>query len=484
MTMLVQDIPVRASAPHFFQALSDRFAPEFIWQSTFGTSGITPAPRTGRYTYIGFSPLLSIELREGSLEMDEGGKKTREVLAHGTNPFCIVERCLTERLQKYERLLPRERNSPLPPLIPGAVGYFAYDSARYLERIKGMTKHDALADCYFTIPSRLIVIDHETDLATLCSFADEEESSTSLVRWLRDSAEASVSETISTQKEITWRGKFNEASFIRMVERGQEYIAAGDIYQVVLANTFTVSSSPDPVRLYAELTQLNPSPHHFLIQLPRGASLVGASPETLLRSERVQLESGEELTRVYTRPVAGTYPRSGDLVDEASVREKFLRDEKEQAEHVMLIDLARNDLGRVSRIGSVRVTDLLSTQAYSHVFHLYSQVGSDLREDATPFSALSASFPIGTMSGTPKIRAMEIIAELEGPSRGTFGGAVAMIGANGMVDVGVAIRAAIIEQERTTIQTGAGIVYDSNPAREYQECLWKANAMFRALARV
>ena len=326
-----------------------------------------------------------------------------------------------------------------------AVGFISYDAARYLEKIKGATG-SKFPDLYFLKTKNFV--EKNRDGSIFPCTADNKPN--------------------CFDKKIEPSRFFSKEQFMGMVRKAKAYIKAGDVFQVVLSNCFEVEASPNPLEVYQRLKALNPSPYHFLIRFGEH-TLVGASPEVMLRSKKIK-----DKTKVLMRPVAGTYPKN-------SPAESLPRDPKEQAEHIMLVDHARNDIGRVAEIASVEVSDLLNVETYRDVYHLVSQVSGILKPEENIFSALESCFPIATLTGTPKIRAMEIIAELEGPTRGPFGGAAMMIDEHGMLDSGVIIRSAIIGKETTRIQAGAGIVYDSSPEREYEECLWKAKAVIDAL---
>jgi anthranilate synthase component 1 len=256
-----------------------------------------------------------------------------------------------------------------------------------------------------------------------------------------------------------------------MVEKTREYIGAGDIIQTVVSQPFVCSDSPDPLQLYRALRFINPSPYMFFLKLGSEA-LVGSSPETM-----VKLENGA----ASLRPIAGTRPRGKNQTQDEALAADLLNDAKERAEHVMLVDLGRNDLGRVAKPGSVEVTDLMVVEKYSHVMHIVSNVSCDLKEELDAWDLLKATFPAGTLSGAPKIRAMEIIAELEKRPRGAYGGAVGYVSFDGNMDFAITIRTACINEEGITVQAGAGIVADSVPENEYQETLNKAAAMQKAL---
>ena len=276
---------------------------------------------------------------------------------------------------------------------------------------------------------------------------------------------------VGQSAEVPLTAETTRDEFLASVRQAKEYIEAGDIFQVVLSQRFSAPYAGDGLDLYRVLRAVNPSPYMFYLRT-RDVTLVGSSPEPLVRVE------GDS---VLTRPLAGTRPRGADLAEDGRLRADLLADEKERAEHVMLVDLGRNDLGRVCTPGSVTVDELMEVENYSHVMHIVSNVTGTLAPDQTAFDALRATFPAGTVSGAPKIRAMEIIRELEPAARGPYAGTVGYIGLDGAMDMCITIRTFVIANGRAYLQSGAGIVADSDPQREYEETLHKAKALHRAL---
>jgi anthranilate synthase component 1 len=270
----------------------------------------------------------------------------------------------------------------------------------------------------------------------------------------------------------SWVSNLEQADFEAAVRRAKEYIAAGDIFQVVLSQRLSRRTAADPFAIYRALRMLNPSPYMFYFELPDGLRLIGSSPEMMVRLEK-------DLAEV--RPIAGTRPRGADPAEDEVLARELLADPKERAEHVMLVDLGRNDLGRVCRYGSVQVPEMMVIERYSHVMHIVSSVQGELRPDLDTFDLLRATFPAGTVSGAPKVRAMEIIAELEGERRGPYAGAVGYFGYSGNMDTCIAIRTIVMQGNTVHVQAGAGIVADSEPTREYHETLSKAQALAEAV---
>lgn len=463
--------------------------PVFLWEcSAVVSTGNSPLQGTqvhSRFAYLGIGVEKTLTIHQGQIEIHPQPSQ-QSTQRQCLDPLSELSSFLHQTCSNYQSLrqsLEQHLNAnSIPPFIDGAVGFLAYDAVSYFERIKGASLHAVEPEAFFVVPQTLLVLDQEQEMLLIISSASTNELRLALQDSPRTVSSTSLQNHAPSSTTPPLSGTLSENTFVKMVEKAKEYIAAGDIFQVVLANTFALDTVPNPISLYQTLRHLNPSPYHFYIRFGE-QSLVGASPEVMLRSLLAE-STNLPTSSVFTRPVAGTYPRDQNAAQsvEQSI-EKLPTDKKECAEHIMLIDLARNDLGRVARIGSVEVSDLFSVETYSHVHHLVSQVSCQLASEESALSALRASFPIGTLAGTPKIRAMEIIAELEGPSRGIFGGAVIMAGSNGYLDSGVAIRSAVLGPKTAVIRAGAGIVHDSIPEREYRECLWKAEAMRRAISQ-
>jgi anthranilate synthase component 1 len=438
------------------------------------------AERFGRYSFLGFDPKRTLSYRSGLYTIvDADG--VREVPA--PDPF----RGLAEIVgRKVVAPLPN-----LPAFVGGAVGYFSYDAVRYLEKLPAeLAPPDDLnvPEAYFALTDTLVVFDHLRHKVLVVSLVDaarlrdvEGEGFTSAyrraaddIRRVADRLSAPLGRralpTGSWGSEISsncTRERYEEA-----VERAKEYIRAGDAFQVVPSQRFASEIGDlDPLLLYRGLRTVNPSPYMTYLKLG-DLSLVGASPEPLVRVEG---------RRVMTRPIAGTRRRGATPGEDAALAEELLADEKERAEHVMLVDLGRNDLGRVSEVGSVELTSFMEIERYSHVMHIVSTVEGNLREDLTALDALAAAFPAGTVSGAPKVRAMEIIDELEPTRRGPYAGATGYYGVDGRLDTCITLRTALLKDGIAYFQAGGGVVADSVPALEYEETRNKAQAMVRAL---
>jgi anthranilate synthase component I len=373
----------------------------------------------------------------------------------------------------------------LPPFTAGAVGYFAYDVVRQLERIGNHAKDDlSVPDAQLMFFDRLLAFDHLRHQIHIVATADAEREGARAAydRAIRDIAtlEKKLERGLSTS---LWRkprrssGKLNvhprtkREDFLRGVKRCKEYIAAGDIFQAVLSQRLDFTPGVAPFDLYRALRQVNPSPYLYFLRMG-DTHILGSSPEILVRVTGRKLEY---------RPIAGTHPRGQDEAEDLRLEQQMRNDEKERAEHVMLVDLGRNDLGRVSEYGSVKVKDLMYVERYSHVMHLVSALEGKLRLGLDAIDAFAACFPAGTLSGAPKVRAMQIIEELEPTRRGIYGGSVFYADFAGNLDSCIGIRTMLMQGKKAYLQAGAGIVADSDPESEYQESMNKAQALLRAV---
>jgi anthranilate synthase component I len=377
----------------------------------------------------------------------------------------------------------------LPAFVGGAVGYLSYDAVRYLERLPDVPPDDLnVPEAYFAVTDSLVVFDHLRHKVLVISLVDaarlrhvEGEGFAAAYRRAADDIRR-VAERLSAplahralpsgSGDFGISSNFSREGYEEAVQRAKEYIRAGDAFQIVPSQRF---ASPvgdlDPLLLYRGLRTVNPSPYMTYLKLG-DLSLVGASPEPLVRVEG---------RRVMTRPIAGTRPRGATPEEDALLAEELLADEKERAEHVMLVDLGRNDLGRVSEVGSVELASFMEVERYSHVMHIVSTVEGNLRDDLTALDALAAAFPAGTVSGAPKVRAMEIIDELEPTRRGPYAGATGYYGVDGRLDTCITLRTALLKDGVAYFQAGGGVVADSVPSLEYEESRNKARAMSRAL---
>jgi anthranilate synthase component 1 len=376
----------------------------------------------------------------------------------------------------------------LPAFHGGVLGYLGYETVRHFERLPvSEDPPPALPESAFMSVDDLVVFDHATRrmlLLTLHRPAVEsyENALARIDRMNERLRGADVPGQFSGRPLVAiqsaaddltgWQPNMTRERFEANVERAREYINAGDAFQIVLSQRFSKPLCADPTDLYRHLRATNPSPYMYHLSLGGGRHIIGASPELLVKAEG---------RRVQTRPLAGTRRRGKDAADDLALELELLADEKERAEHVMLIDLGRNDLGRVTKPGTIQVDELMRIERFSHVMHISSTVSGELLDDASALDALRSTFPAGTLSGAPKIRAMQIIAELEPGQRGVYGGALGYVGLDGTADFAIALRTMVIADGQVHVQAGAGIVADSDPAAEYYETLHKAGAMITAV---
>ena len=431
---------------------------------------------SGRFSFIGIDPLLIASQREGELTVRE---KNSSASRHSTSePLADLQKILAQF-----RLVPR---AEIPHFQGGMVGFAGYDIIRFFEPKATIHSHDdpEMPEMMFMIASTLIVFDHRFRTMRVIAFADGRKgkaddgyrAACKQIKFILDK----LAEPSRLQPITADAGSFrpliqtNTDDFEQLVLRAKKYIAEGDIFQVVLSQRFATEFSGDPLNLYRCLRFGNPSPYMFFLNFGGEFCALGSSPEVHVRVRGRLAE---------LRPIAGTRPRGRDAIsDERNARE-LLADPKERAEHVMLIDLARNDLGRIAEIGSVRVTEQMTIERYSHVMHIVSHVEAQLREGLSAFDAFRATFPAGTVSGAPKIRAMQIIAELEKARRGFYAGAVGWFGFDGNCDSCIALRSVVLKNGKAFVQAGAGIVADSDPVREREETERKAMAVLTAIER-
>lgn len=429
----------------------------------------------GRYSIIGLPCRRVYSLRDKMLNVEDLGEvvETREL----ADPFTEIEAL---RQQFRVPQLP-----DMPAFTGGLVGYFGFETIGWIEpRFARNDKPDQLGtpDALLMLSEEVAVFDNLKGRLYLIVHADPSQPQAyararrrldELVFRLRHSG-SGYPETIDPKplEEADFVSGFTREGFEDAVRRAQEYIRAGDIFQVVLSQRLSVPFRARPVDVYRALRSLNPSPYMYFIDLGK-TQIVGSSPEILVRQQH---------GKVVLRPIAGTRPRGATHEEDVALEAELLADPKERAEHLMLIDLGRNDIGRVSTIGSVRLTESFSIERYSHVMHIVSQVEGDLQPQLNYMDVLKATFPAGTVSGAPKIRALEVIRELEPIKRNIYAGAIGYIGWWGDADTAIAIRTAVIQDGRLHVQAGAGIVYDSDPAKEWDETMNKGRALFRAVA--
>ena len=435
---------MRSDPTSIFYSLREHFPGEaFLLESVEGTR------RTARYSFIGVDPISSFVAKGEKVEIDGWSKRQED-------PYGA--------LKQYFQSIGCGA-SDIAPFSGGIVGYVGYGMVRYFEEIRQpSTDEEELPDMYFILPRHLICIDHLNSRTLLITHGKMDD----LKRALESVREAPPLDiSIAEGKANT-----SQEQFQRMVSKAKDSILDGEIFQAVISRRTDFLFRGDSLEMYRALRRLNPSPYLFHLDFG-DVKLLGSSPEMLVRLE------GERLN---TRPLAGTRPRAVDPEEDEKLKLEMLLDEKERAEHLMLVDLHRNDMGRVSRFGSVKVTELMSAEKYSHVQHIVSNVESRISEDKDAFDALKACFPAGTVSGAPKVRAMDLISELEVAPRGPYAGAVGYFDFTGNMDFGITIRSIVVSGNRASVQAGAGIVADSVPEREYQETEHKMGAMLEAIS--
>ncbi|TWT47954.1 Anthranilate synthase component 1 [Thalassoglobus neptunius] len=442
----------------------------FLFESVVG------GEKVGRYSFLGGNPFLRLEAYGNDIELTQDGVTERKTVS---DPLAT----LAEMIENY----PSEHHHGLPRFVGGAVGYAGYDVVRYCEDLPSPPEDDRqLPDLSFAFYESMIIFDHiektiivvahaRTDTDDLkseyeqaCSRVDE-----LCQRLQQPLATLAVPDVISKVDPVSnWSSNFSEDEYCDAVEKCKSYIRAGDIFQVVLSQRLELETSVAPLDVYRALRVVNPSPFMFLLQTPK-TTLVGSSPEIMVRVE------DRETT---IRPLAGTRKRGETEAEDQALAEELVADPKERAEHVMLVDLARNDVGRIADYGTVSLSDVMVVERYSHVMHITSNVKGHLRDGLTSLDALRAGLPAGTVSGAPKVRAMEIIDELERHRRGPYAGAVGYIDFTGNMDTCIALRTLVMTGNKAYVQAGAGIVADSVPEAEYQETLNKARGLLTAIA--
>jgi anthranilate synthase component 1 len=473
--------------PVSFETYADLETPIGIYKKLGGFSNrfllesAEVGEKWGRYSFIGKNPFLTVKGsgRLTELKYRDGGSEIVE-----NNPFEVMK----ELMVKYRGASIKN----LPRFTGGAVGFLSYDTVRYFENLPGIPSDDVcIPELHFMFADEIIAFDHfkhKLHIIVNLHVSGKDE---------RKYLERKYNNVIDRIKEIynelkaasrTLSGStvpvpsaagagmkitanIDREKFCENVAKAKEYIKDGDIFQVVLSRRFRVETACSPFNVYRALRTINPGPYMYFLEFD-GYSVVGSSPEMLVRVEG---------RRVETRPIAGTRRRGKTAVEDKELERELLADGKERAEHIMLVDLARNDIGKVSKFGTVKVDSLMHVERFSHVMHIVSSVSGELRDGIGAFDALSTAIPAGTLSGAPKIRAMEIIDELENVKRCQYGGAIGYLGFDGNLDSCIAIRTVVFKGGKAYIQAGAGIVADSVPEMEYEECISKAAALFKAI---
>ena len=467
---ILADMETPVSA--FYKLMPDNYA--FLLESVEGGENVA------RYSFLGSQPSV--------LFQSKGHEVTIEYLAKGETVVQEYEdplMALEEMMQNYQPV----NIEGLPQFHGGAVGYMSYDMVRFVEELPDDTEDELqLPDCFFMIAETILVFDHvnhqikvvanaHIDGDVDAAYADAIAKIEALVEKLTAASEIRLRSNSgnlpdrNTETVSQLQSNFTKPAYEAAVQRAKEYITAGDIIQVVPSQRFRCPVSVDSFDVYRALRMVNPSPYMYYLKFD-DFDIVGASPEMMVR-----VEDGI----VQTRPIAGTLPRGKTAEEDRELEEKLLADPKERAEHVMLVDLGRNDLGRVCEYHTVEVTDFMIVERFSHVMHIVSHVIGRLRGNLTAFDVIRSCLPAGTLSGAPKIRAMEIIDELEPTRRGTYGGAVGYFSFSGSADTAITIRTAVVKDNVAYVQAGGGIVADSVPETEYYETMNKARAMLSAI---
>ena len=433
---------------------------------------------SGRFSFVGVDPRVILKSSGREARITEDGIERR--LETNGDPVDEVRKLMA----RYQFV---SSHPELPRFAGGAVGFIGYEAIHFFEPKVPLAKQDELQlpEALFMIPGALLVFDHRLrslkiivnaflgDGSAEERYARAVECVASIKQRLTQPVDLRLVPIVEDAEQPLPSSNFSRQEFECAVKRAKEYIVAGDVFQVVLSQRFEAPFNGDPLDFYRCLRFINPSPYMFCLNFGSDFSLVGSSPEMHVRIADDSVE---------IRPIAGTRPRGLTPEEDEANAAQLLNDPKERAEHIMLVDLARNDVGRVAEFGSVRVTEFMQVERYSHVMHIVSNVVGHLRAGCSAFDAVRSTFPAGTVSGAPKIRAMQIISELEKTRRGCYAGAIGYFGFNGNVDSCIALRCAVLKNGHAYFQAGAGIVSDSDPQREYEETVIKARAMMKALA--
>jgi anthranilate synthase component 1 len=434
--------------------------------------------RWGRYSFIGFDPILTFSSKGSEIDIESFAGELFEKPTPGTNPL--------EALQSILEGFKAAENTDLPRFSGGAVGFLGYDMVRFMEELPSDKDELDFPDSSFMIPRIVLIHDSFKQTVTVVCWVAEDDRLSSrqlyangvskvdaVIDLLRAPVPVSFlgSSAQGSQAEHNFTSNMEKQEFCAMVEKAREYIKAGDIIQVVVSQRFHTKTDLNALDLYRALRHINPSPYLFFLKLG-DLIQIGSSPEILVRKEDEAIE---------LRPIAGTRKRGETEEEDKALEKELLADPKERAEHLMLVDLGRNDVGRVARGGTVEVSDLLVVERYSHVMHIVSGVHGVIAEDKNQFDVMKACFPAGTVSGAPKIRAMEIIDELEPERRGPYAGAVGYFGFSGNMDFCITIRTFVMQGDDLWVQAGAGVVFDSDPEKEYEETINKSMGLRRAV---
>ena len=429
----------------------------------------------GRYSFVGLAAETVIKVNDYDVSIEKNGKLHKQYKV--ADPLAWIE--------DYQSKFKVPQLEELPDFNGGLVGYFGYEIIKFIEpKLKNIKKKDELnvPDILLMVSNDLLVVDNLTSKVHIITHINPEKESFEAGLSKLDIIEKNIRELFNFDSTSTEKiesedfvSSFGKENFVNAVEKVQKYITAGDVMQVVPSQRLSCSFKSDPIELYRQLRILNPSPYMYFLNLD-GFAIVGSSPEILTRVDNNNVAT--------IRPIAGTRSRGKNIQEDLENEQDLLSDEKEIAEHLMLIDLGRNDLGRIAKTGSVKLTDKMFIERYSHVMHIVSNVECELKEDMSSIDVLKATFPAGTLSGAPKVRAMEIIDEVETLKRNIYSGAIGNLSWHGGMDLAIAIRTAVIKDEVLYVQAGAGIVYDSIPEMEWQETMDKAQALIKAAQNI
>ncbi|ANQ66204.1 anthranilate synthase component I [Candidatus Pseudothioglobus singularis] len=429
----------------------------------------------GRYSFVGLAAETVIKVNDYDVSIEKNGKLHKQYKVE--DPLAWIE--------DYQSKFKVPQLEELPDFNGGLVGYFGYEIIKFIEpKLKNIKKKDELnvPDILLMVSNDLLVVDNLTSKVHIITHINPEKESFEAGLSKLNIIEKNIRELFNFESTSTEKiesedfvSSFGKENFVNAVEKVQKYITAGDVMQVVPSQRLSCSFKSDPIELYRQLRILNPSPYMYFLNLD-GFAIVGSSPEILTRVDNNNVAT--------IRPIAGTRSRGKNIQEDLENEKDLLSDEKEIAEHLMLIDLGRNDLGRIAKTGSVNLTDKMFIERYSHVMHIVSNVECELKEDMSSIDVLKATFPAGTLSGAPKVRAMEIIDEVETLKRNIYSGAIGNLSWHGGMDLAIAIRTAVIKDEVLYVQAGAGIVYDSIPEMEWQETMDKAQALIKAAQNI
>lgn len=469
------------NVPTFYELLIDSFTPIHVfnclheaYENCFILESVDNKDQWGRYSYIGIEPKQKITLKDRVATVtDKAGNVTETEV---TDPIAYFSEIIESNKA------PKFANRP--KLTGGLMGYFAYDMVRYFEKtLVNVPKDDlGMPDAELFFFDKLVAYDHLSNKAVIiqnigadddadAKYAECEQTAKEIISHLRSYVPKQRAYTDEPAPEIEVRSNITKEQYMKNVETAKEYIRNGDIFQIVPSQRFEVSNPPDSFDVYRMLRTTNPSPYLFYFK-SKDYAYAGASPEML-----VSVNGG----KVVNRPIAGTIKRGETDAEDAKNERQLINDPKERAEHTMLVDLGRNDLGKISKFGSVKVTDLMVIERYSKVMHIVSNVVGELADDKKPLDALMAVLPAGTLSGAPKVRAMEIIDELETTKRGLYGGTVGYLAFDGSIDTCIAIRTVLFRNGKAYVQAGGGVVADSVPENEYMESVNKSMAVVNAI---